>query len=358
MLYPVTLANGLLGGAGGALTVGRTPVIIILVDGKPVSAGFYSLLISATLVDNEGDEVDRLTIELDDADNQIERPRKGVIITCQMGYIETGIVDKGRFKVENVTEQGSVDRGQTLTIEAHAEDLRKDAKAAGQKAYEGKTFKEIVEEEAKAMGLAAVVAPELAEQRFDWRVRWSASRLDFLTRLADEVGGIVKPAGGKLIVQKRGSGKSASGQDLPTLIIRRSDCSEWSGKPVGRMEYGQVVTYWTDPATGKQRTVKSPTQRKGPDFTVREPFPDEKAAKRAGEAQVGKLNRGTGEASFTMYGNPAAAAGQEALAVGFSTSLSGVWVTSTVTQLFKSGSSGGYTTEVEVKAPESGKKEE
>jgi phage protein D len=358
MFYPVTLANGLPGGVGGEFIAGRRPIIVILMDGKPVSAGFYSVLISATLVDNEGDEVDRLTIEIDDAGNQIERPRKGGTITCQMGYLETGLVDKGRFKVENVTEQGSVDRGQTLTIEAHAEDLRKDAKAAGQKAYEEKTFREIVDEEARAMGLEAVVAPELASQRFDWRVRWNASRLDFLTRLADEIGGIVKPAGGKLIVQKRGSGKSASGQDLPQLIIRRSDCSEWSGKPVGRMEYGQVVAYWTDPATGKQLRVKTPTERKGPDFTIREPFPDEKAARRAAEAQVGKLNRGTGSASFTLYGNPAAAAGQKALAVGFSSSLAGEWVTATVTHTFKAGPSGGYTTEIEVKAPESGRKDE
>lgn len=336
-------------------TFGRTPIIILTVDGKPVSGVFYALLISATLVDNEGDEVDRLTLELDDANNQIERPRKGATITCQMGFAETGVVDKGRYKVENVTEQGSVDRGQTLTIEAHAEDLRKDAKASGQKAYEHKTFKQIVDDEAKAMGLEAMVAPELASQTFDWRVRWNTSRLDFLTRLADEIGGIVKPAGGKLVVQKRGSGKSASGIDLPELVISRSDCSEWTGKPVGRMEYGQVVTYWTDPGTGKQQTVKSPTGRKGPDFTIREPFADEKAAKRAGEAQVGKLNRGTGEASFTTVGNPNAAAGQKAVAVGFSVTLSGEWVTSTVTHNFKAGPSGGYTTEISVKSGEKGR---
>lgn len=354
MLYPIILPGGLTGGAAQPFA-GRTPIIVILVDGQPVAGGFYSVLIKATLVDNEGDEVDRLTIELDDADNQIQRPRKGVTITCQLGYLETGLEDKGLFKVENVTEQGSVSRGQTLTIEAHAEDLRKDAKAEGQKAYEQKTFKQIVDEEAKAMGLEAMVAQELASQLFDWRVRWNTSRLDLLTRLADELGGIVKPAGGKLIVQKRGSGKSASGQELPPLLIQRTDCSEWSGKPVGRLEYGQVVTYWTDPKTGKQRTVKTPTERKGPDFTIREPYPDEKAAKRAGEAQVGKLNRGSSEASFTTYGIAHAGAGQKALTIDFSESLNGDWVIATVTHEF---STGGYTTEIEVKSPETGRKDE
>jgi uncharacterized protein len=335
--------------------LGITPVLEIDVDGKPVSGVFFSVLVSATLVDNEGDEVDRLTIVLDDAENQIERPRKGAVITVRLGYAETGVVDKGRFKVENVTEEGSVERGEMLTIEAHAEDLRKDAKGAGQKGYENKSLKDIVETEAKAMGLQAVVAPELASHVFDWRVRWNQSRIDFLTRLADEVGGVLKPAGGKLVVQKRGSGKSASGQEMPQLVILRANCSTWKGKPVGRMQYGNVVTYWTDPKTGKQQTVKSPTERKGPDFTIREPFPDEKAAKRAGEAQVGKLNRQSGEANFTMYGDPLAAAGQKAMAVGFSPTLSGEWVVSTVTHEFKGGESGGYTTEVDCKSPDKAK---
>lgn len=330
--------------------LGFTPVFELEVDGQPVSGDFFSVLISATLVDNEGDEVDTLTIRLDDRDNAIAIPRKGAVLTPRFGYAETGVVDKGRFTAENVAIECDVTRGHVLVIEANAADLRKGTKGAGQKAYEQKTFREIVETEAKAMGFQAVVDADLASHVFDWRVRWNASRIDFLTRLADEIGGIVKPAGGKLIVQKRGGGKSASGKELPPLLIVPNDCSAWRGRPVGRLEYGKVISYWTDPKTGEQKKVTTPTGQEGPEWTIREPYPNEREAKKAGEAQVGRLNRGTGEATFTCYGRPEAMAGQPVQAVGFRDGLEGDYTATTVTHSFGDD---GYITEIECKSKDS-----
>lgn len=337
--------------------IGFTPVLEIDVDGKPIAAAFWSLLVSCTITDNEGEEVDTISLKLDDRGNAIALPRKGAIITARIGYKESlPLIDKGRFKVTKFPIEGSVEGGEFLHIEGEAVDLRKEAKGEGRKAYQNSTVGKIIKAEANAMGLDAVVPPELDSIPIDYRLRWHQSRIDFVTRLANEVGGIVKPAGGKLIVQARGSGKSASGKELPILTINKSDCLSWSGDPSGRMQYGDVQTTWRDPKTGKQKTEKLPTGLEGPARILRETYPDQKRAQKAAEAEKGRVNRETGNASFVMYGRPDAQAGAPVVAVGFRSGLRGDWRASTVTHVFEAGDSGGYKTTISVKAREDGKR--
>lgn len=335
---------------------GFTPVLEIDVDGKPVGGVFYSLIVSCRLRDNEGQTVDSLQIKLDDAGNQIELPRKGAEISVRLGFKETGIFDKGRFKVETFPLSGDVESGEFVTIEANAADLRKDAKAEGNKDYHNKTFGEIVRAEASKMGLKPQVTPELENIRFDWKPRIKQSRIDFITRLADEVGGIAKPAGGKLIVQKRGSGQSASGQQLETIIIKKGDCTSWEINPDGRMQYGTIESHWVDPQTGKLKKEKITTGLEGPSYVLKDKYPDQARAKRAAEAEKGRTNRNTGNGTFTLYGRPEAQAGAPVEAVGFRTGINGEWRASAVDHIFQAGPSGGYTTVIEVKAKEDGKK--
>lgn len=336
---------------------GFTPVLEIDIDGQPIASVFWSILVSCTITDNEGEEVDTISLKLDDRGNAIALPRKGAIISARIGFREAlPLIDKGRFKVTKFPIEGDVESGEFLHIEGEAVDLRKEAKGEGRKAYKDKTFGQIVREEAKAMGLEAVIPPNLDSITFDYRLRWNQSRVDFLTRLANEVGGILKPAGGKLIVQERGSGKSASGKDLPPIIILKSDCKSWSGDPSGRMEYGEVQTGWRDPKTGKLRLEKRPTGLQGPARIIREEFPDRKRALKAGEAETGRINRETGNASFVMYGRPDAQAGAPVVAEGFRSGLRGEWRATKVTHTFEPGESGGYTTTISVKAKEDGKR--
>jgi uncharacterized protein len=339
-----------------ANAVGFTPEIEVSVDGKPVADSFYTVLVEARHRDNEGQEADTLDLTFDDRDNQIELPRKGAEITLKLGYKETGLYDKGRFVVEKASIRGSVSQGQTIAVSAKAADLRKDVKAEGSKAYEGKLFKDIVEEEAAAMGLKAHLDGEVGDISFDYRLKIDQSGIDFLTALADEVGAVLKPAGGKLVVQKRGSAKSAGGQPLEAIEIFRSDCSEWEIEPDGRMQYGRIEAQWTDPDTGKRRTHKKDTGLKGPPFVLREAYQDEKSAKKAAEAEAGRLNRQTGSGSFTIWGRPGAQAGAPVMLSGFRSGAEGEWRASVVENVFKPGPGGGYVTTVEIKAKEDGKK--
>lgn len=339
-----------------ANAIGMTPVIEVTIDGNPVASAFFTVLVEARHRDNEGQEADTLDLTFDDRENQIPLPRKGAEIGFKIGYKEIGVFDKGTFKVEKASIRGSVQQGEFIIVSAKAADLRKDVKAEGTKAYENKKLEEIVKDEAEAMALKAVTDAELGKIDFDYRLKHDQSGMDFLTALADEVGAIVKPAGGKLVFQKRGSGKSAGGQTLETILILRSDCSEWEIEPDGRMQYGRVEASWTDPKTGKRKTHKHDTGLQGPPFVIREGFQDEKSAKKAAEAEGGRLNRQTGSGSFTIYGRPGAQAGAPVTLEGFRSGAQGEWRATSIENVFRPGPSGLYETIVEIKAKEDGKK--
>jgi phage protein D len=332
-----------------------TPKIEVTVDGKPVAGIFYSLLVKATLRDEAGKTADSLTLTFDDARNQIAPIRKGAEIAVRLGYLETGLFDKGLFKVEKAPLRGSVSKGEFLEVTAKAADMTKEVKGEGRKAYFNKTLGQIIEAEAKAAGFEALVDPELAGIQLPYRLRFDQSRIDFITGLAAEAGGTAKPAGGKIIVQKRGGGTSGSGLALAPIRIDKRDCSEWIIDPDGRLQYGEVEAFFVDPKTGKRQTVKEKTGLDGPAFTLREPFSDEKRARRAAKAETGRLNQGTGNGTFTMAGRPEAQAGAPAILTGFRPDANGEWRADVVEHNIEPGSSGGFTTTVEVKPKEDGK---
>ncbi len=331
---------------------GYTPRIEVTVDGQPVSGLFYSRLVSATFRDEPGQKTDSCTIRLDDARNEIALPRKGASLAAALGYLETGVLSVGTYKVQTVTLEGGED-GEFITIVAKAAELTKSKlKDEGRAAYEKKTFGQIVEALAKAAGLSAKVDPELAGIMFAYKARVDQSRIDFLTRLGDEVGAVIKPANGMLIAAKRGSSRSVSGKPVPAIMITRRDCESWRINPDGRQSYGAVVTGWIDQKTGKRRTERKETGREGPDFMVKDPLPDQPRAKKAGEAEAERLNRATGDGEFVLYGRPAAQAEAIVMASGFRSGIDGEWRASAVEHVFEER---GFRTTIEVKSPESGK---
>ena len=72
-----------------------------------------------------------------------------------------------------------------------------------------------------------MVAPALENIEIPYRLRWRQSPLDFATDLADEIGGILKPKAGKLVVMERGAGQSASGRTLPPILMRHDPSFEY-----------------------------------------------------------------------------------------------------------------------------------
>jgi len=333
---------------------GFTPVIQINIDGREVSGPFYSRLIKATIRDEAGQSSDMATIELDDARNELQAPREKAQIEIKLGFRETGLRPRGVYELQNIEFSGG-DDGETMVLQAKAADLRRSLKDTDLETFENTTYGDIARKLAKRSNLDTVIDPALDKIPIGFEVKnLGQSDIDFLTRLSDEHDAILKPAGGKMVATRRGSGKSASGLELPPLIIRKSDCVEWKINPNGRVEYSKVRGSHIDQTSGKRIDVDYDTGLSGPTLTLPDISTSKARTKSAVEAEGRRLNRNTGNGYFKLYGRPEAMAEMTAQAQGFRAEINGDWRVNSVEDEF---SEKGYVTIVNIKAPESGRKE-
>ncbi len=337
----------------GKLQGGYRPFIHITVNGKEVAGGFYSRLIKFTARDEAGQTSDKATFTLDDSDNAIELPPEKATIVVHGGWRDAEQGPIGTYEMQSIELTGDADEGEFVVIQASAADLKSKLKGVDREHFEEKTFKEIVETIAKRNGMTARVDPELAKIKIPYRARVDTSEIDFLTTLADEHGGVVKPMGDKLVVSKRGAAKSTGGQNLAPILIEKSDCKSWSITPNGRAQYGKVKGAYLDQKTGKRVKVEAETGLKGPDFTMKSPYPTKELAEKAAQAEAQRLTRNTGEGHFQLArGRFDAVAEADVIAgASFRSGIRGAWRSDAVDQVFDEN---GWTTKVEVKSKEDG----
>lgn len=332
---------------------GYTPAIEIKIDGKEVSGPFYSRLVKATIHDEGGQSSDMATFELDDARNELELPREKARVEVNLGYKETGLRPAGIFELQVPKIKGGK-KGEFLILQAKAADLRRSLKNADLETYENTTYGAVVRKLAKRNNLETVIDPALDDVRIGFEVKIAGqSDIDFLTRLSDEFDATLKPAGGKMVAVKRGSGKSASGLTLPPLIIHKHECEEWEIEPNGRVEYSQVRGSYINQKTGERVEEDYDTGLEGPVLTLPDTYADKERATAAAEAEGRRLNRNTGDGFFKLYGRPEAMAEQTIVAQGFRNEVNGEWIAGAVDQEFDEN---GFFTKISIKAPGTGRK--
>jgi phage protein D len=332
---------------------GYRPFIHITVNGQEVSGGFYSRLVSATARDEAGQTSDRITFKLDDAENAIELPPEKATIVAYGGWLddEQGLI--GTYELQSISLQGDADAGEFVVIQASAADLKRKLKGVDREHFEEKTLGDIVTAIAKRNGMTARVDPDLAEIKIPYRARIDTSEIDFLTTLADEHGGVVKPMGDKLVVSKRGAAKSTGGQALSPILIEKSDCSSWSIEPSGRAQYGKVKAGYIDQTTGKRTKVEAPTGLDGPDFTLKPPYPTKELAEKAAQSEAQRLTRNTGDGHFQLARGRFDAQAEADVIAGesFRTGIRGTWRAEAVEHVWDDD---GWHTLIEVKSKEDG----
>lgn len=319
------------------------PFIEVSIDGKTVHDTFYQRLNSATIRDEPGQGSDTLELVFDDVGNEIEIPEKGAKITVRFGFRGIGVWKMGTFVYEQATYSFG-ENGEILTLSGKSAELRADVKEPLSEHFDDQTVGQIVEQLAKRHGYKAKVSPELANVKLDYIARTEQSSADFLTRLADRTGALFSVKDGTFLFLKRGS--------LPAITIRKGDCvdGEFSVEP--RPKYGKTAAGWYD--RKKNRTVyeEHSTGLDGPVRRLRTVFASQAEAKKAAEAESGRLNRATGQGSITLAGRPEIMADTPINATDFRKEFNGEWRAGSVEHRFDET----YTTSIELEAPEKGKK--
>ncbi|CAM3998390.1 phage late control D family protein [Xenorhabdus thuongxuanensis] len=228
------------------------PAFRLEINNKDISGKIQSRLMSLTLTDNRGLESDQLDIELDDADGMLVMPRRGNILTLELGWHGYSLTPKGKFVVDEIEHVGAPDR---LTIRARSADFRGDLNVKREASYHKCTLGSIVSTIAARNKLAFKISSELENiaMHID---QTNESDVSFLTRLAKQEGAIASVKNGELLFVQQGQNKTVNGKHISPVLITRKSGDNHRFSLSDREAYTGVVAQWMDTRTATKQAVK------------------------------------------------------------------------------------------------------
>ncbi|WP_413874176.1 phage late control D family protein [Albidovulum sp.] len=308
-----------------------TPDFRIVAGGEDVSGNFRDRLLGLTVTDEDGGKADRIEIEVDDRDGRVAFPDMDTLLDVSLGFRQpfggSALSYMGRYAVDGVAGAGPAQR---MRITATAADMKGDIRAPKTRAWEDKTLKDIVAKIAAEAKLKPVVGQSVGSAHWPYIAQTVESDLHFLTRIAATLDATAKPAGGALVVQRRGEGKTAAGDAVTPVAIDAGRIASWTWKVDGRAEYRQVEAEWSDTPAGQRRKVTrgqgKPVQR------LRHLYASAEEATRACDGELSRAGRASLSISVDLAGfEPGLFAGGSVSLSGLRSELEGEWHIARVT---------------------------
>lgn len=325
------------------------PLIIVTINGRPISAGgfFMSQLISLELTDKEGVGSDTLNLEFN-ASRFTAVPQQKDKINVWLGYQETGSSYFGTFEV-NDAELKCIPY--VISVSAKAADMKSNLKTQQSRHWDDKTVGDQIKDLAEEAGLQPVISGPGADFMMTWNNMDNESALHFGERMAARHNALFDIKDGKMIFIDKGSGQTASGISMPSLIIRpeMSVVGSCSTKFSGRDSHKQVEAQHYDKAKAKMETVKAQANEKAEgSLRLRHAFSTKEEAESAAKSKAKDLERDAQTTSVEIIGNVRARGGTPMTYAGFHPQIDGVpFIIDTATHSFSKGA--GYMTSISAK---------
>lgn len=319
------------------------PIYRLEVDGNDISPLVVDRLISLSIKDNRGLVVDSVDIDLDDSDGQLEIPPEGAIIQVWIGWSNTGLVDKGKYKVESVTHRGAPD---ILSISAFSNDVSEGLKQKRERSFSSKTIQVIFETVGAEYALKTIVHDTLANRVISY-IAQNESDANLITRIADEQDAIATVKNGHLILLPRGASQTVSGLPLPPAQIFRSDGDGHNYTTgTGTDRITGVKAYYYD--TGKSKKLYVVIGDNEDNLKeIRYVHRDKKTAELAAQAEYNRCKRASQKLSYTFaFGQPELIPEQEFVFTGLKPQIDDIiWLGTNITHNLTDS---GFTTSVEL----------
>ncbi|WP_230939921.1 contractile injection system protein, VgrG/Pvc8 family [Xanthomonas translucens] len=222
-------------------------------------------------------------------------PRRGVTLTVAIGWKDSGLVEKGTFEVDEVEYSGSPD---VITIRARSANLTQSLRNRRERSWHATTLGAVIRGIAGEHGLTARVASSLAGIALPHLDQANESDANLLTRLSKRFDATATVKNGTLIFSPIGTGKTASGKELPTLTLTRRDGDQHRYSVADRDAYSGVRAYWNDKkgARRKSMLVGKDDNAKA----LRETYDSEKSAREHANAEFKRVQRGEAKFDYTL----------------------------------------------------------
>ncbi|PZP26694.1 phage late control D family protein [Pseudomonas kuykendallii] len=277
------------------LTAYPRPICRVVVAGNDISGAVVERLISIELTDNRGMEADQLDIALSDHDGLLAIPPRDAAIDLWLGWDDTGLVYKGRYNVDETEHSGAPD---TLNIRARSADLRGALKIKRERSWDSTPLATILNAVAAAHGLTPLIGAALAVLNIAHLDQANESDANLLTRLGRDHDAIATIKAGRLLFMPTGKAVTASGLNLPHVVLTRADGDQHRFLQANRDAYSGVKAYYYEVNSAKKLEAIAG----GGDNLkeLRHTYADKHSAVRAARAEWKRLQRGTATLSYTL----------------------------------------------------------
>lgn len=291
--------------------MGITPDYAVTANGTSITRLLRDRLISISVTDKAGFEGDSCSITLEADDLELVQP--SAVLVVSMGYKETGLVEMGRYAVDEVEEFGPPDQIRIKAKAAPVNHVQGSLQSRQNRTFNQVQFGSLVASIAALNGLEWSFTPatqNITIARVDQK---DESDLNMLTWLALDVGAIVTVKNNVLVARMLNESSTASGAALPTTTIARTRCTSWSFSHKKRDGVQSVVaSYRSDPGTSSV-TVGSGQ----PVHRIEYSFANETEATQAARSYLQKRRKGEKVCKVTIKGDPALIAEQRVRFTGF-----------------------------------------
>lgn len=320
----------------------------VVLDGEDITARFSPRLLSLRLSEKRGEEADELEIELHDAAGDLVLPPEGAKLSVSLGWargsgVDTGLVAKGSFSVDEITWSGPPDK---VSIRGRSADLKDTFRTRKSRSWKNTTLGGIVTKIAGEHGLTARCHADLAGKAVTLAEQANKSDMTFLRDLGRRYDAAASAKAGCLIFAPINATTTATGQALPSLSITRGSGDSVTYRRAAR-ERAQdgAEADWHDQSAAQRKKASHGGSKKR---KLKRVYASEADAKEAAKAETNRLKRAEATLSLTLaHGNAAIAPGVKVTASGFKSEIDGKsWRVASVNH--EMNASGGFTTSLEL----------
>lgn len=332
--------------------MGLAPKFLITADGADVTAAIAARLISIRMTDETDTLSDSLEIDLADNDQSapIPMPRTGAQLELYLGY-DSATARMGMFVCDEVQFAGPPDvmkiTARAAPFEGTSEGKTSLSTQKTRSWDNGTILGDMVAKIASDHGMKSNIAASMKSIVLPHFSQTSESDISFLHRILKGYDGVVKPAGGVIVVIKRGDSTTASGDDLPTIVLDKSQCTTWHLTISRREKPGTVTAFYHD--TMKSRRVPVAVGEGDPVKELRHHYPDQASAQAAAQAHLDKNKRKQQKLSLTTPGVTNIISDCNLVLTGFRDPINGTWLITKVDHGLTP--KGGYSCSIEAELP-------
>ncbi len=242
---------------------------------------------------------------LSDHDGLLDIPTRGASLSVALGWQTSGLIEQGSFTVDEVEVSGAPD---VITVRARSASMTGPMNERREKSWHRVSLEDIVRTIAARYQLTHEIGEafnhEIGEAFknviIDHIDQTHESDFSFLTRLAHHYGALMTVKEQHLLFMPIGASRTASGQALPMIALKRHDIEQYRYHVAQRESYAGVRAYWHHFGMAQRQSVIVGGENRYNLKVLPEQYATQAQAKAAATAEWQRIQRSQATLSMTL----------------------------------------------------------